>query len=88
MAIFDMRCSQNGYTLSDDARDLLRSLLALYSLDVKGFGNARGVRNLFERAVSAQANRLATDPEITKEDLMLLTADDIRAAGGGAEANS
>ena len=88
MAIFDMRCSQNSYTLSDDARDLLRSLLALYSLDVKGFGNARGVRNLFERAVSAQANRLATDPEITKEDLMLLTADDIRAAGGGAEANN
>lgn len=81
MAIFDMRCSQNGYTLSEDARDLLRSLLALYSLDVKGFGNARGVRNLFERAVSAQANRLASDPEITKDDLMLLTADDIRQAG-------
>ena len=81
MAIFDMRCSQNGYTLNTDARDLLRSLLALYSLDVKGFGNARGVRNLFERAVSAQANRLATDPEITKDDLMLLTADDIRQAG-------
>jgi len=88
MAIFDMRCSQNGYTLNEDARDLLRSLLALYSLDIKGFGNARGVRNLFERAVSAQANRLATDPEITKEDLMTLTADDIHAAGGGAEANS
>ena len=88
MAMFDMRCSQNGYTLSDDARDLLRSLLALYSLDIKGFGNGRGVRNLFERAVSAQANRLAIDPEITKEDLMLLTADDIRAAGGGVEGNS
>ncbi|MBP3646241.1 MAG: AAA family ATPase [Clostridia bacterium] len=88
MAMFDMRCSQNGYTLSDDARDLLRSLLALYSLDIKGFGNGRGVRNLFERAVSAQANRLATDPDITKEDLMLLTADDIRTAGGGVEGNS
>lgn len=88
MAIFDMRCSQNSYTLSEDTRDLLRSLLALYSLDVKGFGNGRGVRNLFERAVSAQANRLASDPEITKDDLMLLTADDIRAAGGGVEVNS
>ena len=81
MAIFDMRCKQNSYTLNDDARDLLKSLLALYSIDVKGFGNARGVRNLFERAVSAQANRLATDPDITREDLMTLTADDIRVAG-------
>ncbi len=82
VAIFDMRCKQSGYTLDESGRELLKSLLAQYSLDVKGFGNARGVRNLFERAVSAQANRLAADTDITKEDLMLLTADDIRAAGG------
>ena len=35
-------------------------------------------RNLFEKAVTAQANRLATDADITREDLMTLTADDIR----------
>lgn len=81
MAIFDMRCSQNRYTLAEDAKPILRDLLKLKSMDVKGFGNARGVRNLFERAVTAQANRLSTDPDITKEDLMLLTADDIRTAG-------
>ena len=79
MAIFDMRCSQNGYTLAEDARPILRDVIKLASMDVKGFGNARGIRNLFERAVTAQANRLALDPEITKEDLMLFTADDIRA---------
>lgn len=80
MAIFDMRCSQNGYELHEEARELLKSLLKASSVDVKGFGNARGVRNLFERAVAAQANRLASDPEITKEDLLTLTVDDIRAA--------
>ena len=86
IAIFDMRCNKSGYTLADDARDLLRGLLALLSLDVKSFGNARGVRNLFERAVSAQANRLAAqEGPITKDTLMLLTADDIRVAGGGSE---
>ena len=53
-------------------------MIKLESMDIKGFGNARGIRNLFERAVTAQANRLATDPEITKEDLMTFTADDIR----------
>ena len=78
MEIFDMRCSQSGYALSEDAKPILRDLIKLSSMDVRGFGNARGVRNLFERAMTAQANRLAADPEITKEDLMTLTADDIR----------
>lgn len=83
MDIFDMRCRKSGYELAEDARGLLRSLLALLSLDVKGFGNARGVRNLFERTVAAQANRLAALPDVTREMLMALTADDLRAAEGG-----
>jgi hypothetical protein len=84
-----MRCKKSGYTLADDGEELLRGLLALLSLDVKSFGNARGVRNLFERAVSAQANRLAASTEpLTKDTLMLLTADDIRVAGGGSEDGS
>ncbi len=82
LAIFDMRCQKSGYTLADDARDLLKSLLALLSLDTDGFGNARGVRNLFERAVSAQADRLASLATVTREELMLLTSADIRAAAG------
>lgn len=82
LGIFDMRCQKSGYQLAKEARDLLKGLLALYSLDVEGFGNARGVRNLFERAVSAQADRLATETDITRETLMTLTAEDIRKAGG------
>lgn len=82
LAIFDMRCNKSGYRLADDARDLLKGLLALLSLDVKGFGNARGVRNLFERAVSAQANRLAALESVTRETLMLITSDDLRVAVG------
>ncbi len=83
--IFEMRCEKSGYCLASDARDLLKGLLALFSLDSKGFGNARGVRNLFERAVSAQANRLAALPAIDRDALMLLTSDDIRVAGGGEQ---
>ena len=78
----NMRCKQNGYALAEDARPILRDVIKLESMDVKGFGNARGIRNLFERAVTAQANRLASDPEITKEDLMTFTADDVRALKG------
>ena len=82
LAIFDMRCTKSGYELAKDARDLLKGLLALLSLDTKGFGNARGVRNLFERALSAQANRLATLTQITREMLMQLTSADLRVAAG------
>ena len=46
--------------------------------DVKGFGNGRGVRNLFETAIARQADRLGeTEGEIPREMLMCLTAEDI-----------
>lgn len=86
--IFELRCKSSGYILANDARPLLLRLLEQGCRDPKGFGNARGVRNLFERAVSAQANRLAHEPQVTRETLMLLTVDDLRAGGGEAHAPS
>ena len=87
-AIFDLRCQKSGYQLAKDARGLLRDILARASQDAVGFGNARGVRNLFEHAVSQQANRLARQSDWTRESLMLLTEEDLRAAeealGSGA----
>ena len=44
------------------------------------FGNGRGVRNLFEKILVQQANRLATMENVTREDLMELTAADVEAA--------
>ena len=87
-AIFDLRCQKGGYQLAMDARGLLRDILVRASQDAVGFGNARGVRNLFEHAVSQQANRLARQSDWTRESLMLLTEEDLRAAeeahGSGA----
>lgn len=86
--IFELRCKSSGYILANDARPFLLRLLEQGCRDPRGFGNARGVRNLFERAVSAQANRLAHEPQVTRETLMLLTVDDLRAGGGEAHAPS
>ena len=81
LGIFDMRCTKSGYTLKDDeARNALKTRIETESKDVDGFGNARGVRNLFERALSAQADRLASFSTITREDLMALTREDIEKA--------
>ena len=81
LAIFDMRCGQSGYLVADNARDELQKILEEKSQDIGGFGNARGVRNLFEKAIAEQADRLAaSDAPLTKELLMTLTEEDINAA--------
>ena len=79
LAIFDMRCENAGYTVAEDAREALSEVIDRESkADVKGFGNARGVRNLFETAIARQADRLGeTEGDITKDMLMLLTKEDI-----------
>ena len=46
----------------------------------KDFGNARYVRNLFERTIKAQAVRLAEQSKNDKPQLAKITADDITAA--------
>ena len=44
----------------------------------KDFGNARYVRNLFERVVQTQANRLAKEQNLTKGMLTEIRIEDIR----------
>jgi stage V sporulation protein K len=77
MAIFDMRMNKAGYTLDDDAREPLRTLISEESQNTIAFGNARGVRNLFEQIIARQANRLAKMSDVTREQLMQITRADI-----------
>ena len=80
MGIFRMRCDKAGYTLAPEAGDALKGILEEKSKDSIGFGNARGVRNLFEKALSRQANRLAAMGQLTREQLMEIRAEDLEDA--------
>ena len=80
MAIFKMRCGK-GYVLTEEAEPLVRDYIAEESAD-GSFGNARGVRNIFEHILVAQNNRLAKLDSVTRDDLMTLTADDVLHARG------
>lgn len=80
LAIFLSRCERSAYTLAEEAKPWLAAILAFEKENNETFGNARGVRNLFEKAVVAQANRLAQSENITKETLMLLTKEDLAVA--------
>ena len=89
VGIFEMRCGKSCYTLSEDAKTILPDILREKSKDVKGFGNGRGVRNLFEHAISNQADRLSRDDqELTRERLMEITAEDLRAAAAESDGDT
>ena len=63
--------------LEDKAVEKLRTYISGMNEGTKRiFGNARGIRNLFEKMLVGQANRLACLPEPTIEDLSVITAED------------
>ena len=79
LEILLMRAEKSMYTLDDEARSAARDWIAEASADAT-FGNGRGVRNLFERMLTQQANRVSVLSEPTVEQLMAVTADDVAAA--------
>jgi len=62
--------------IAPSAMTKLRIMIDSRSQD-PGFGNARGIRNLYERSITNQASRLFESGESNKEALCTLTADDI-----------
>ncbi len=85
MRIADRMALARQYQLGEDGRARLRDLLSTAELqDQLRGGNARLVRNVVERAIRRQAVRLLRQGATRREDLMLLTADDLgRELGSG-----
>lgn len=77
VAIFKMRCDSNKYVLGEGAEEAVRTLIQQENENAVSFGNARGVRNLFEDVLVRQAGRLAAAENITAELLMELRKEDI-----------
>ena len=81
VAIFKMQCKKGCYVLAQGTEELVRDFIAEESAD-DSFGNARGVRNLFEHILVAQNNRLAKMENVTRDDLMRILPDDVLHARG------
>ena len=78
MEIFQSVCQKNGYVLSPEAAQWAeQDFLSLYEGRDENFGNARDVRNLFEKAVSRQSDRVAQLESPTREQLMELRVEDL-----------
>ncbi|SHL37175.1 AAA family ATPase [Flavobacterium saccharophilum] len=76
--IFESFCLKSDFIISDDAKEKLTDTFdLLYESKNESFGNARVVRNLFEKCVQNQANRIVKLKRITNKVLKTLTEEDI-----------
>lgn len=80
-AIFEGLCKKNQYQPDEELKHFLPTFFTnLYQTRPANFANGREVRNLFEKLISAQSDRVASLEAPTREDLMTLTKADFEAA--------
>ncbi|CAL2087634.1 Stage V sporulation protein K (modular protein) [Tenacibaculum dicentrarchi] len=78
VAIFELFCKKNDFVLASEAKEKLLFIFEkLYGKKDKNFGNARVARNLFEKIIEYQANRIIAIAPITKELLITIVEQDI-----------
>ena len=80
LSILDMQLKKGQYTLEESARSAAREYIEASNTGSIAFGNARGIRNIFEKLIVEQANRLSKEVNISKDALILITEADVLAA--------
>ena len=79
--IFMSRMNKYSYKFDPDAEKFLRqNLTETVAHKTRNFGNGRYVRNLFEKTITNQANRLGKKKDATPEELSQITLSDISDA--------
>ena len=85
-AIFQSVCRKNGYVPNQELAGFAPGFFRdLYEKRDENFGNARDVRNLFEKTVARQSDRVSALESPTREALMELTLEDFQKAIGEEE---
>jgi hypothetical protein len=83
MAIFESFCRSTDYQVSPEAHKAIEStFLKAFALRDSTFGNARFARNLFEKIVENQANRVVSLDGADQAALMQISPEDVPAAAG------
>lgn len=80
--IMDVMAGNAGLIVDEEAKELVLKLLYQKTEEQwQEFGNARGIRNLFEKLVINQANRLVTLKNPERIDLIMIKKEDVLAGG-------
>lgn len=78
LEIFKLYAGKADFELTEDAADKISEIIdRVYEKRHRGFGNARTMRNLFEKIIERQANRIVNLDPITEEILITLTEEDV-----------
>ncbi|MDN5347727.1 MAG: stage sporulation protein [Clostridia bacterium] len=86
LEIAQLMLSERQYQLTEEARRELEKILRREVIFGHRFnGNARMVRNIIERAIRRQAVRLVGRANLTREDLLTITQEDLARLGLGSE---
>lgn len=77
--IFELYCKQQDYILADGTKQIiLDKIRSMKEINMQHFGNARTIRNYFERVISNQANRMVQEYGFSDDNaLITITADDL-----------
>lgn len=78
--IFKLNCKKACYVLDEDAEAEIKEYFRAVEESAGEFGNARGVRNTFEKLLTEQANRIAEMETVSRDDLMKITKADVLTA--------
>lgn len=77
-SIFDLLCKNYDFVYGDEVRDQLEKYFQkIYQNRKSNFANGRAVRNLFEKIVQAQANRLAVEDDVNENMLKCIKLEDL-----------
>lgn len=77
LQILNSMCGKSGYILSEGAKSYVATKLNdLLSNKPDNFANGRFVRNIFEKAISNQANRVVNIVNPSKDDLSVIDGPD------------
>ena len=76
LEIFRRLCEKAQFLLPKEAEDSARAYFA-QNEDDPTFGNARGVRNFFDRVAMAQATRILTVPNPSENEFRTIRAEDL-----------
>ncbi|PNW36672.1 UNVERIFIED_CONTAM: ATPase [Euhalothece sp. KZN 001] len=75
--IFKVMCEQQEYLLSENTLNRVQVLVKEFESQIGDLGNGRFVRNIFDRCVAIQCNRLAQLTNPSKEDLKTFLPSDV-----------
>ena len=79
LQIFLSMCDEYSFSLNENALKIVNEKIRLMvEMKNENFANARDIRNLFEKIVMNQAVRINSMNDPSKQDMMLITEEDIQ----------